>query len=569
MIYIIYSNIVNYDLFKLWLIHYKNNLQLNYKIYINNPDDLNSFILNYPDHINRIINEKSSSSLVLTEYDFLFNYSQGQDDNMILTFNINANFINNSLIIGRLFYVPIQDKEKYTTFEIPDFILYKHANHTNYTINGLKTNQDNNNIISDNIICIISDDIICISMRESCISRPSEYYENNILFENNICDTIYTEWANNLYVNKEKMYGIIWHSKCACSSICNIFCNINNIQIDNSHNLAIYKKYRYNSYLQNIKVLAFIRNPYNRLLSSYFNRHIEKKDPEYISTCEYKQYINIVQDDSINNLVKYYLDGNVINETILASDEYCYKYIFANLDYIHIEDNFEFTLYNFLSNYHENNNIIYQIENTTIKSEIYNLDSNYKSYNYDNWIEYYKKNKQFPNYKSIIDDELKEILYQIYSQDIIKFNYDNDNINDINIDKKIENNLPQDFDSIIYQELNPDLKLLDDYSAKIHYINYKNIENRKYKYENIPDGFDSNIYLERNPDLINLNNTELKNHYENIGFSENRIYKYKNISNDFDSNIYLERNPDLIHLNNIELKNHYENIGFFENRIYK
>ena len=58
-----------------------------------------------------------------------------------------------------------------------------------------------------------------------------EYYHNDILFDNTICKTVYINYAENIHVNKEKSYGIIWHTKCACSTIRTYFCNINNIKI--------------------------------------------------------------------------------------------------------------------------------------------------------------------------------------------------------------------------------------------------------------------------------------------------------------------------------------------------
>jgi hypothetical protein len=36
-------------------------------------------------------------------------------------------FIRDSICIGKVFYVPIKDKPVFTTFEIPDFIIYKHS----------------------------------------------------------------------------------------------------------------------------------------------------------------------------------------------------------------------------------------------------------------------------------------------------------------------------------------------------------------------------------------------------------------------------------------------------------
>jgi hypothetical protein len=94
-------------------------------------------------------------------------------------------------------------------------------------------------------------------------------------------------------------------------------------------------------------------------------------------------------------------------------------------------------------------------------------------------------------------------------------------------------------------------------------------ENTEYKYVNIPFDFDSNIYIELNDDLSNMTKIEAKKHYEFTGFQENRKYKYVNIPFDFDSNIYIELNDDLSNMTKIEAKKHYEFTGFLEYRKYK
>ena len=48
-------------------------------------------------------------------------------------------------------------------------------------------------------------------------------------------------------------------------------------------------------------------------------------------------------------------------------------------------------------------------------------------------------------------------------------------------------------------------------------------KNRKYKYENIPRDFDSTLYIELNEDLKNLTKIEAKIHYEVIGYKKNTL----------------------------------------------
>ena len=57
-----------------------------------------------------------------------------------------------------------------------------------------------------------------------------------------------------------------------------------------------------------------------------------------------------------------------------------------------------------------------------------------------------------------------------------------------------------------------------------HYILYGHKENRKYKLD-IPDDFDPLVYRELNGDLHNLSELELKIHYTAYKDIENRLYK--------------------------------------------
>jgi hypothetical protein len=57
---------------------------------------------------------------------------------------------------------------RYSTFEIPDFILYEHSDHTNYTIDGIKINRGST----------ISKNIVCFNMNISKLAYENEYYEN-------------------------------------------------------------------------------------------------------------------------------------------------------------------------------------------------------------------------------------------------------------------------------------------------------------------------------------------------------------------------------------------------------
>jgi len=519
-IYIKYYQDIDQELLKLWINHYSK-LNIDFKIYCENDYSNNEIIKKY------VINTISASSILITEYDYLFNYSINPDekeDNMILSYNIDKNFTNQSLLIGRVFYNPVTSKPKYTTFEIPDFILYKHSDHTSYTKSSIKINNGQN----------ISNNIVCFSLKVSNMAFENEYYENNILFGGDISQNIYTKYADNIIANKNqnKKYAVIWHPKCACTTICSIILNIYNIDIKDNHCLSIiYKKYRYNNFLQNFDSISFVRNPYNRFISCYLNKHIDKIDNYYLSLDTYKNYISKYSNkDTLINLIEYYTTNNpfIDEHTILLSNLY-YNVYNLKPKIIHIEDGCEDHLYNFLEKYHIVNSkykLIHNYTKTNIETDITSKIL-FKYFDYNDWMNYKKNNIYYPNYSNILDDDITDKIYNIYKKDFIKYNYSQPDNKDKYKEEYLRDfdNKYKDFDWKIYTEIHDDLKHLDIFDAKYHYSNYGIIEKRKYTYEHLPNDFNWKIYRELNDDLKNLNENELKKHYEYDGHRENRLYK--------------------------------------------
>jgi hypothetical protein len=219
---------INPEIVDLWVKHYEKQ-NLPFCIYsettIENIDD------KYITNDTSVLKEKNT--ILLTEYDFLFSYTKNEKDVMILSNDI-TDIEKEESIIGRVFHVPVSNKKKYTTFEIPDFILYQHENHTHFTVHGILIHKGTKP----------SKQFVCLSLKTSPHFIETEYYENDILFEIPkdesreefviLCDNVYIKYAYNIHVNKEKCYGIIWHPKCACSTVRNYFSYVNN---DNNINI--------------------------------------------------------------------------------------------------------------------------------------------------------------------------------------------------------------------------------------------------------------------------------------------------------------------------------------------
>jgi hypothetical protein len=504
---------------ELWLKHYS---KISNEIYILIGDNLlSSFLNEFPKYKNSIINEYKIG-ILLTENDFIFGYDiikKEENDELHLKYDdidIDKKELLESICIGRIYHVPVENKKIYTTFEIPDFITYSHYDHSNY-INGLKINNGEN----------ISDKYVCITLENSKKVLDTKYYENDILYDNTntICNYFYNEdfFVYNILVNKEKKYAIIWHPKCACSTIKTIFKKINfmNEEVHNTHQNM---KYRYNIYLENIDTICVVRNPYDRILSCYFNKHVEKYDIGYKKITEYLKYIEFSNNnDTLYNFIKYIKSKNTFfDDHSTPYNNFVYNNYNLKYKIIHMEDNLNEQLYLFFSNYHKNEDISF-IKNiiSNITSNTVNIkNENYKNFSVDEWIKFKNINDGIPRYEYILDRELKDDIYEVYQNDFVKYGYNKEyHIHHINKEIHLE-----DFDVNMYRLLNDDLKNMIDAELKIHYSLFGKYENRSYKFD-LPQDFNAFEYQLLNEDLKHMNELELKIHYVISGKNEKRIYK--------------------------------------------
>jgi hypothetical protein len=427
MIIIYYNKVHNGNIFKLWLRFYSN-IQIPFRILCNeqNIKLFNALFPEYSSSILLTLIDTNNNFIELSEYDFLFNYTKNSDDVMILS-NINSSIFKPQLI-GRLFYVPIKNKQKYTTFEIPDFILYQHKKHTSYSINGLSL---------FNEIEILSDSTVCLCLKESIYTFVDGYYETNCIFNYNnfICKTIYIRSAYNIIVNKEKLYGIIWNPKCACCTIRIAYQNVNEIR-DPTLKILTTKKYKYNIYLQDIDIIHFTRMPRYRFASCYFNKHVDNRDLRYQSEKSYHDYIKLFPDNSLENFANYTTNYGFIELHSVPITKSFWYTTYKNLKYINhdIDDNLNAKLLQFFSKYHTNISINDIIHNRTKTSSIVSSTINplYKSFSNIQWKKYYNDNGCYPNYSAIIDDELGQIIDKLYQNDYKQFYQ----INAIDLPKK-------------------------------------------------------------------------------------------------------------------------------------
>jgi hypothetical protein len=446
LFYIYYERTFDDILFKLWLNHYEV-LNVDYGIYVEENDRIH-FIINYPHNTSKIINFIPNNVTRITEKDLLMTYTIGENDTMVLSYKIDeSEFKTDNNTIGRVFFVPVNDKIMYTSFEIPDFIIYKHANHTNFTIDGIKIK---NNMCATSNKPTISGSIVSLNLNISKVAYSEEFYETNIIInhcsdnekkEDTYFKNVYNTLLMNVLVNKEKLYAIEWFSKCACTAIIDIFSFVNDLKFDKNKIKQSpswsFNKYRYNVYLQNVDIISFVRNPYNRFLSSFIDKHIYKNDDIYVTLPGYYKFIN-KYENTIHNLCNFLLSGEEISmhyATIVDHNDNIPYYKNLNKQIFKIEDNLNKQLYDFFEKYHDidckSEYILNHYSNTIhykkIQTKKRNLDTELikklKNYEIDGWLNYLSEYNL--NYKDILDndDELKKTIYKMYEKDFLKFNY--------------------------------------------------------------------------------------------------------------------------------------------------
>jgi hypothetical protein len=166
----------------------------------------------------------------------------------------------------------------------------------------------------------------------------------------------------------------------------------------------------------------------------------------------------------------------------------------------------------------------------------------------------------------------------------------------------IDNRLPNDFNPILYKELNKDLQHFNDEEAIEHYLIHGVNEKRSYKknknkdrkrrqkkeitiFNGLPTDFNPILYKELNKDLQHFNDEEAIEHYLIHGVNEKRSYKknknkdrkrrqkkeitiFNGLPTDFNPILYKELNKDLQHFNDEEAIEHYLIHGINEKRKY-
>lgn len=231
--------------------------------------------------------------------------------------------------------------------------------------------------------------------------------------------------------SKKYNYLIKYNPKSGCSFFRNIFLSIHKEELSgeptNSHHL-INKDFPYNN--ENINhSLHLVRNPYTRIVSMFTNKYIGRlNDKGEVFGNDLFNKINLEKDD-FYHFVLYLknnkprinkIDGHICEQTINYDiSDSIIKLETVNEDLLKFyKKHYETTLYEKVKYYleHEKNKKLHHTPRN--KNQDFVGKCEFKP----------TRENRFPKPEYFYNQEIKDIVYDIYKDDFITFNYDKDSI---------------------------------------------------------------------------------------------------------------------------------------------
>lgn len=410
-----------------WIRHYR---QAGFQVSLFvEPEEIAEFSMLFPECRPLMVHTKNENSLELEITDYLLEWFIDEKGQFVLMRPMATNWTETG-VIGRVFQVSVENQDPKTTFEIPDFIQYRHEKHSAFTQQGIFSGSG----------LEPSNRWVCFSLVLSKKQCPLQYYQNTLLnnFEGDISSCVvgkrvYEFYNMNVVVQKEKRYGIIWHPKCGCTTIMKTFFLVNQIPIQKDQSIRslnfFFEQYRYNVYLEEIEYIHFVRNPYQRFLSTFIDKHVFQRDDIFVQLQGYKEFKHVFNKGNLLDLCLFLKQGHFISSHYTPQSKITLS---PEIPTYHIDDGegLNHHLTEFLRKFHPQMDLLrslgcfensiqgYSLEKKTEKETLSWL----KYLSREEWIEYLEKNNL--NYDNILDDELKQGIYSLYKEDFIRYGYD-------------------------------------------------------------------------------------------------------------------------------------------------
>lgn len=217
-------------------------------------------------------------------------------------------------------------------------------------------------------------------------------------------------------------YIIIWSAKSGCTYFRQLFLELHKEEINNKpknlwHTLGNDFKVPENLDFENVNKIILCRNPYYRVVSIFCNKYCGGKGhsllPEKfkLDKCTFREFVKKIET---------FKKKGVLNKIdVHISEQNYYK---NNSSIIKIE-NFDKEI---IDVYKKNNlhSLIPKINNFLKKDIFKNKRKKNTEEEYVFDKEYTINTSEFPDYKYFYDKELLDLVYKIYENDFINFNYE-------------------------------------------------------------------------------------------------------------------------------------------------
>jgi len=236
--------------------------------------------------------------------------------------------------------------------------------------------------------------------------------------------------------SKKYNYIIGWNAKSGCTLFRNIFLHLHKDEaskITNKHHL-INLDFPLPSNINNIPIYILVRNPYSRIVSMFTNKYCggeghnilyDKMNLETDNFLSFVEFIaNLKKNNNLNNF-----DDHI--------SEQCFNKLNNNINCTILKlESFEKDIINMYNNNDKLKDLLPSVKkylkdfsNNKIKTNSTTIINDNKLESIDYKLKIYDKNSnQFPNYKYFYGPIIKDIIYNIYKNDFLIYNYDKNNL---------------------------------------------------------------------------------------------------------------------------------------------
>lgn len=225
--------------------------------------------------------------------------------------------------------------------------------------------------------------------------------------------------------SKKYNYVLKYHAKSGCSYARYIFLELHRNELNkgpSKEHHRLFLDFPYNNEKVKYKINV-VRNPYKRVVSMFTDKYIGLNNNLYnkikLNKDTFYEFVNFLYNTNLTNIKDIHIKKQSlkyhVNDIIIKCENF-------ETDILNFYKKLNEDLYNKCNNiiYNNSKNKKHRMLNKTKRNDT-------KIYVYDTVYEP-GIDRSWPDYKYFYNDEIKNMVYEIYKEDFINFNYDKDSI---------------------------------------------------------------------------------------------------------------------------------------------